>query len=105
MCFITLKSSNRWLSLVQWLYNSNYHNAIKSRPFEAMFGYRPSLLPAISDSPPTMATVGHYLQQRQQILTVLVDVLPELICWKFRKIRRDCDDDWMAVRVQDTICN
>ena len=56
--------------LVQWWYNSNYHSAIKRSPFEAMFGYKPSLIPAISESSPTMAVVGHYLQQRQQMLTI-----------------------------------
>lgn len=71
MCFTNPKSWNRWLSLAQWWYNATYHSAIRRSHFEAMFGYRSTLLPAISESSPTMAKVGHYFQQRQQLLTVL----------------------------------
>jgi len=58
MCFTKPRSWNKWKSLAQWWYNSSYHSVIKRIPFEAMFRFKPPLLPAISGSNPTMAAIG-----------------------------------------------
>lgn len=33
----------KWLSLVEWSYNTTYHSTIKTTPFEAIYGYQPLL--------------------------------------------------------------
>ena len=44
ICFTKPKSWSRWLSLAQWWYNTNFHIAHKRTPFEALFGYPPSII-------------------------------------------------------------
>jgi len=39
-------------------------------PFEALYSYKPTLLPAV-EKPTIVATVGAYMQQRQEILRLL----------------------------------
>jgi len=62
MCFAKPKNWNRWLSLAQWWYNTSYHNSIKRAPFEAFFGYRTPLLPAVIDYLEAQITAGDYLK-------------------------------------------
>jgi len=57
MCFNKSRSWNRWLSLAQWWYNFSHHNAINRSPFKAVFGHKPPLLPALSSSTATLASV------------------------------------------------
>ena len=33
----------KWLSLVEWWYNTNYHTSIHSTPFEIVYGVPPLL--------------------------------------------------------------
>ncbi|XP_052179891.1 uncharacterized protein LOC127793149 [Diospyros lotus] len=47
VCFTRPKSWNQWLPVAQWCYNSNFHNSLKRSPFEALFGYKPPLIPAV----------------------------------------------------------
>jgi len=56
--------------LAQWWYNSNYHNSIKRSPFEALYGYKPTLLPNLGNSS-TVVALDAYLQQRQQAFQTL----------------------------------
>ena len=60
MCFTKPRSWNRWLPLAQWWYNSCFHSAIKMSPFEAMFGFKPPLLPGIASGTSNLVTVEHY---------------------------------------------
>jgi hypothetical protein len=36
-----LKKWNRWLSSTQWWYNSSFHLAINTTPFQALYDYEP----------------------------------------------------------------
>ena len=58
MCRTKPKSWHKWLSLAQRWYNSSHHSAINKSPFEAVFGYKPLLIPTQSSATTTMATVG-----------------------------------------------
>ena len=55
---------HKWLSLVQWWNNSCYHTSIKMSPFQALYGYKPSYLPATMSSS-SVAAVDKFLQQQQ----------------------------------------
>ncbi|XP_047326489.1 uncharacterized protein LOC124930173 [Impatiens glandulifera] len=39
----TLKDWVHWLPLAEWWYNTNFHTAIQTTPFEAIYGYPPSV--------------------------------------------------------------
>lgn len=62
--FLHPKSWHKWLSLAQWWYNSNHHTYLKMSPFEALFGYKLPILPAMGNYS-TVATLEEYLQQRR----------------------------------------
>ena len=64
------KHWHRWLPLTQWWYNSTYHTALKMSPFEALYGFKPPLLPAIG-GPFTELSVDEYLQQRREVVQQL----------------------------------
>lgn len=67
LCFHHPMSWHKWLSLAQWWCNSSHHTAIRMSPFEALFGYKPPLLPAIQEIT-NVAAIEEHLQQRQEIL-------------------------------------
>jgi hypothetical protein len=50
MIFDNPKKWVKWLSMVEWWYNTNYHTTIKTTPFQAMYGYSPQSIPM--DTPP-----------------------------------------------------
>jgi hypothetical protein len=41
MAFQEPKKWVTWLPTAEWWYNSSYHTAIKTTPFEALYGYPP----------------------------------------------------------------
>ena len=67
MCIQQPKNWHLWLALAQWWYNSTYHTSLKMSPFEALYGYKPPLLPATGGHA-TKMLVGEYLQQRREVL-------------------------------------
>ena len=58
-----------WLPLAEWWYNTTYHSAIRSTPYEIIYGQPPPLhmpyLPGESSSP----VVDRTLQKREELLT------------------------------------
>lgn len=60
-----------WLPLVEWWYNTTYHLAIQTTPYEALYGQSPPLyLPYLAGSSP-VASVDHSLQNREEIRKLL----------------------------------
>lgn len=54
-----------WLSLAEWWYNTTYHSAIQTTPYEALYGQPPPLhLPYVTGASP-VASVNRTLQQRE----------------------------------------
>ena len=51
---------------MQSWYNTTLHSAIKVTPFEALFGYKPPVLPAIGGGS-EVATVEEYLQKKREV--------------------------------------
>jgi hypothetical protein len=71
MAFQEPKKWCKWLTTAEWWYNSSYHTAIKTSPFEALYEYRPPLLQDLSipdsASPETHST----LQEKSVMLQTL----------------------------------
>lgn len=55
-----------WLPLAEWWYNTTYHSAIQTTPYEALYGQSPSLhIPYLVGSSP-VATVDQSLPNCEQ---------------------------------------
>jgi RNase H-like domain found in reverse transcriptase/Reverse transcriptase (RNA-dependent DNA polymerase)/Integrase zinc binding domain/Retroviral aspartyl protease/Ty3 transposon capsid-like protein/Integrase core domain/Chromo (CHRromatin Organisation MOdifier) domain len=67
----------KWLALAEWWYNTNYHTAIKTTPFEALYGYAPPQLPMGSLPKGSNQTVNELLADRQQIMKRLKEHLTQ----------------------------
>jgi hypothetical protein len=66
---MVFQSSRKWhkcLALAEWWYNTNYHSAIKTTPFEALYGYSPPHLPTSSIPKGNNLAVQELLNARQQ---------------------------------------
>lgn len=62
---------SKWLPLAEWWYNTTFHTATKSSPFEIIYGQPPPLhlpyLPGESSSP----VVDRSLQKREELIAML----------------------------------
>ena len=64
-------SWSKWLSLAEYWYNTNYHNALELTPFQALYGIPPPLhIPYIEGDSP-IAAVDQFLREREDMLKVL----------------------------------
>lgn len=45
MVFTNPRQWVKWLTLAEWWYNTNYHNSLKSTPFQALYGFPPVQVP------------------------------------------------------------
>ena len=60
-----------WLPLAEFWFNTNYHTASKLTPFVALYGFQPPKLLNYIPGLTKAAVVEDYLQNRQQILSLL----------------------------------
>ncbi|KAL0408452.1 UNVERIFIED_CONTAM: Transposon Ty3-G Gag-Pol polyprotein [Sesamum radiatum] len=68
MCHLKPKSWAKWLSLAEHWYNTNFHQSLRTTPFEALYGYAPtpfSLEPYIETDHPD---VDGYLKDRNKMI-------------------------------------
>lgn len=60
-----------WLPLAEWWYNTTYHSAIPTTPYEALYGQPPPIhLPYVVGASP-IASIDRTLQQREIMHRVL----------------------------------
>ncbi|KAK9040868.1 hypothetical protein V6N11_016004 [Hibiscus sabdariffa] len=50
LCFQKPRDWAKWLPHAEFWYNTNYHTALKLTPFEALYGYKPTIPSAPTDS-------------------------------------------------------
>lgn len=60
-----------WLSWAEFCYNTSYHSALKSTPFETVYGRAPPRLLSYLAGNSTVETVDVILQQRDSMLQLL----------------------------------
>jgi hypothetical protein len=66
-------ASKKWLSglsLAEWWYNSNYHTSLKCTPFEALYGYPPSLICEVMIPRPDSPALD-FLKQKEHMVAKL----------------------------------
>jgi transposase InsO family protein len=59
------KKRASWLPLAEWWYNTSYHTALKTSPFQALYGYSPPMLSEFSISPTADTEAQDFLVDRQ----------------------------------------
>lgn len=61
----------KWLPLAEWWYNTTYHTATQTTPFEALYEFPPLLhVPYMPHDSP-MEAVNQLLTDREQFLVLL----------------------------------
>ncbi|KAJ0578410.1 putative nucleotidyltransferase, Ribonuclease H [Helianthus annuus] len=61
----------KWLSLAEFWYNTNYHNALGITPFQALYGYPPPLFVPYVPRDVRTAAVNEVLQDREETIKLL----------------------------------
>lgn len=69
-CFISAhpKQWSKWLSLCEFLYNSNWHSSLGKSPFEVLYGRQPRYFGITASSGIASSDVDLWLQQRALVL-------------------------------------
>ncbi|KAL0428661.1 UNVERIFIED_CONTAM: hypothetical protein Slati_3040900 [Sesamum latifolium] len=65
------KHWNKWLSLAEYWYNTNFHTGLKLIPFQALYGYLPGPLTVDPYIPTSQPDVEEYMKERSKLLEVL----------------------------------
>lgn len=106
MVFQNPRVWNKWLSLAEFWYNTNYHTALKISPFQALYGYSPPMLSIdalrgaqhdpemawLKDKQGMLAQLKDNLQQAQNRMKQFVD--------KHRSDREFQVEDWVYLKPQ-----
>jgi hypothetical protein len=75
MVFQKPKDWIKWVPLAEWWYNTNYHFALQTTPFEVLYGYSlPQLNLGSSPKSPNQA-VNDLLVERQSTIRALKEQL------------------------------
>jgi hypothetical protein len=75
MVFQCPRKWHQWLALAEWWYNTNFHTAIKTTPFEALYGYPPPHLPMGTFPKGNLPAVNDLLVNRQRLVKELKEQL------------------------------
>jgi hypothetical protein len=71
MAFQEPKKWSTWLTTAEWWYNSSYHTAIKTSPFEALYEYKPPQLQEISIADSVSPEAQTTLQEKSDMIQTL----------------------------------
>jgi hypothetical protein len=87
MAFQEPRKWSEWLATAEWWYNSSYHTAIKTSPFQALYEYSPPQIQEIcildSVSPDTQATL--------QDTTSMIQALQHNLMYAQKKMKKYAD--------------
>jgi hypothetical protein len=71
MCSSQPTSWSQWLSLAEWWYNTNYHTAIRTTPYEVVYGQPPPVHLPYLPGESTSITVNRSLAAREDTIKLL----------------------------------
>ncbi|KAJ4754640.1 polyprotein [Rhynchospora pubera] len=106
MAFDQQRQWHRWLPMAEWWYNSNFHTAIKTTPFQALYGYPPPQLPMGAQPRSQVESVNKELKDRQKALMILKQHLQKAqermkhFADKGRTERKFNTGDWVYLKLQ-----
>jgi ribosomal protein L21E len=87
MAFQEPKKWCKWLTTAEWWYNSSYHTAIKTSPFEALYEYRPPLLQDLSIPDSASPETHNTLHEK----SVMLQTLQQNLMQAQRKMKKYAD--------------
>jgi hypothetical protein len=58
----------KWLALCEWWYNTNFHTATKTTPYNILYGFNPPIHIPYFPKDSALEAVDHYLTTREQLL-------------------------------------
>jgi hypothetical protein len=99
------KAWAKWISLAEFWYNTNFHTAIKTTPFEALYGYPPPQLSLGSVPNRCNPLVTEELEKRQQTVRILKKQLNKIrsIMKKYADLKRSerkfHEGDWVYLKL------
>ncbi|KAL5701100.1 hypothetical protein ACHQM5_026475 [Ranunculus cassubicifolius] len=64
-----------WIPLAEWWYNTSYHSALQSTPFQVLYGYTPKVHVFPQQPQSGIPEVDTFLRERSQALQVIKDNL------------------------------
>jgi hypothetical protein len=76
-CFVSNKQTHwvKWLTLVEWWYNTSFHTGTKMTPCMALYGYHlPSITSSLRDQS-KVQVVEEHIEHQQQVFELLKDNL------------------------------
>ena len=97
---------SRWLPLAEWWYNTNYHSAINTTPYEAVYGQPAPLYSPHLNEKSTVMVVDRSLKARQAAIEMLKFYLARAQnrmkqqADKGRSDRQFTVGDWVYVKLQ-----
>jgi ribosomal protein S19E (S16A) len=106
MVFEQPKTWAVWVPLAEFWYNTNFHTAIKTTPFEALYGYTPPQLSLGSVPKSCNQAVNEELEKRQKALRIMkeqlvkVQVRMKKYADMKRSERKFHVGDWVYLRLQ-----
>jgi hypothetical protein len=87
MAFQEPKKWCKWLTTAEWWYNSSYHTAIKTSPFEALYEYSPPLLQDLSIPDSASPETHNTLHDK----SVMLQTLQQNLMQAQRKMKKYAD--------------
>lgn len=67
----TPSSWSKWLSLAEWWYNTTFHTAIRTTPYEIVYGQTPPLHLSYLPGESSSSVVDRSLQKREEVINML----------------------------------
>jgi hypothetical protein len=76
-CFVSNKQTQwvKWLTLVEWWYNTSFHMATKISPFMVLYGYYPPSITSSLRYQSKVQVVEEHIENQQRVLQLLKDNL------------------------------
>ncbi|KAJ0640342.1 putative nucleotidyltransferase, Ribonuclease H [Helianthus annuus] len=99
----------KWLSLAEFWYNTNFHTAIQTTPFQALYGYSPPLHVPYVHRDSMVASVDDFMVAREETVKLLRDSLlkaqnrMQQQANKHRSDREFAVGDWVFLKLQNYV--
>jgi hypothetical protein len=106
MVFQNPKTWAKWIPLAEFWYNTNFHTALQTTPFEALYGYCPPHIPTGNIPKGANQAVNEVLQERQMAIQNLKEQLKRAQermkkqADRKRSSRKFSKGDWVYLKLQ-----
>jgi hypothetical protein len=110
-CFVHACPSqwSRWLALAEYWYNTSFHSALGTTPFEVLYGHKPRYFGLSANAACQSTELADWLHEREQIQSLIRDhLLRAQARMKFqadqhRSERTFVVSDWVYLKLQPVV--